>query len=121
MLAAYSACPRQGHMAAVVHLYAYLKGNPKSKMVFDPTPIDHEVEKEHDWSDFYKDYEECTPDDMPEPRGNPVQMTCFEDSDHAGDVVSRRSRTGVLIVLGMAPILWYSKKQGSIESSSFGS
>ena len=40
---------------------------------------------------------------------------------HAGDVVSRRSRTGVLILLGMAPILWYSKKQGSIETSSFGS
>ena len=121
MLAAYSACPRQGHLGAVVHLYAYLKGNPKSKMVFDPTPIDHEDEPEHDWSDFYQDYQECTPGDMPEPRGNPVQMTCYEDSDHAGDVVSRRSRTGVLILLGMAPILWHSKKQGSIETSSFGS
>ncbi len=121
MLAAYSACPRQGHMGAVVHLYAYLKGNPKSKMVFDPTPIVHKDEPEHDWSDFYPDYQECTPDDMPEPRGNSAQMTCFEDSDHAGDVVSRRSRTGVLILLGMAPILWYSKKQGSIETSSFGS
>ena len=42
MLAAYSACPREGHLAAVIHLYAYLKGNPRSKTVFDPTPIDHE-------------------------------------------------------------------------------
>ena len=48
-------------------------------------------------------------------------MTCWEDSDHAGDVVSRRSRTGVLIFLNSAPILWYSKKQTSIETSSFGS
>jgi hypothetical protein len=56
MLAAYSACPRQGHMGAVVHLYAYLKGNPKSKMVFDPTPIDHVDEPEHDSSDFYPEY-----------------------------------------------------------------
>ena len=30
-----------------------------------------------------------------EPRGKAVQMTCFVDSDHAGDQVSRRSRTGV--------------------------
>ena len=48
-------------------------------------------------------------------------MTAFVDSDHAGDVVTRRSRTGVLIFLGMAPITWHSKKQGSIETSSFGS
>ena len=35
MLAAFSANPRQGHLAAVIHLYAYLKGNPRSKTVFD--------------------------------------------------------------------------------------
>ena len=121
MLAAYSAAPRQGHLAAVFHLFAYLKGNPKSKIVFDPTPMDHEPEPVHVWSDFYEDYKEVAPHDMPEPRGNALQMTCFVDSDHAGDVVSRRSRTGVLIMCGMAPIVWYSKKQGSIETSSFGS
>ena len=58
---------------------------------------------------------------MPAPRGNPVQTTCFVDSDHAGDLVSRRSRTGVLIFCNMAPIVFHSKKQGSIEGSSFGS
>ena len=121
MLAAYSACPRQGHLAAILHLFAYLKGNPRSKLVFDPTPMNHGPQEEHDWSDFYKDYKEVMPSDMPEPRGNPLQMTCFVDSDHAGDAVSRRSRTGVLIFCGSAPILWYSKKQGSVESSSFGS
>ena len=67
------------------------------------------------------DYEEAIPEDAPEPRGNPLQMTCFCDSDHSGDVVSRRSRTSVLIKCGMAPIAWISKKQGSIETSSFGS
>jgi hypothetical protein len=48
-------------------------------------------------------------------------MTTFVDSDHAGDKVTRRSRTGVLIYLNRAPILWYSKKQNSIETSTFGS
>jgi hypothetical protein len=45
----------------------------------------------------------------------------FIDSDHAADLVSRRSRTDVLIYLQSAPIAWYTKKQGSIETSSFGS
>ena len=105
MLAAYSACPREGHLAALIHLFAFLKKNPKDKVVYDPTPIDHEPHAECDWSDFYPDYKEIEPHDMPEPRGNALQMTCWVDSDHAGDVVSRRSRTGVIIFCGMAPIL----------------
>ena len=121
MLAAFTASPRQGHLAAVLHLYAYLKHNPRSKVVYDPTPMDHEPHAQCDWSDFYQVEGEIKPSDMPEPRGNAVQTTCFVDSDHAGDQVSRRSRTGVLIFVGMAPIIWYSRKQGSIESSSFGS
>ena len=47
-------------------------------------------------------------------------MRAFVDSDHAGDTVTRRSRTGFLIFLNSAPIYWYSKKQGSVETSSFG-
>jgi hypothetical protein len=43
-------------------------------------------------------------------------------SDHgAGDKVTRRSRTGVLVFLNCAPTVWFSKKQHSIETSSFGS
>ena len=55
------------------------------------------------------------------PRVKGTRWDFYVDSDHAGDAVSRRSRTGVLIFCGMAPILWHSKKQGSIETSSFGS
>ena len=67
------------------------------------------------------DAKELIPPDAPEPRGKSVQTTAFVDSDHAGDLVNRRSRTGVIVFLGMAPIAWHSKKQGSIETSSFGS
>jgi hypothetical protein len=48
-------------------------------------------------------------------------MITFVDSDHAGYLLTRRSRMGVLIYLNRAPILWHSKKQNSIESSTFGS
>ena len=58
---------------------------------------------------------------MPEPRGKEVQITAWVDSDHAGNVVTRRSRTGVLIFCNRSPIVFHSKKQGSIETSSFGS
>ena len=58
---------------------------------------------------------------MPEPRGNEVEIHCFVDADHAGDRVTRRSQTGIIIFLNRAPIIWYSKKQNTVETSTFGS
>ena len=43
------------------------------------------------------------------------------DADHAGDSVTQRSRTGYMVWLNCALIYWSSKKQTSVESSSFGS
>ena len=48
-------------------------------------------------------------------------MRAKVDADHAADTVTRRSRTGFIIYLNCAPIYWHSKKQTSVESSSFGS
>ena len=58
---------------------------------------------------------------MPEPRGKSVQISCYVDADHAGDVVSRRSHTGILIYVNRAPVIWYSKRQNTVETSTFGS
>ena len=43
------------------------------------------------------------------------------DADHAGDKLTRRSRTGFLIYANMAPIVWNMRKQNTVESSTFGS
>ena len=43
------------------------------------------------------------------------------DSDHAGNEVTRRSRTDFVVFLNNTPIYWMSKKQDSIQTSSFGS
>ena len=48
-------------------------------------------------------------------------MRVYVDSDHTGDQVIRRSRTGFLVFLNNALIYWTSKKQTTIETSSFGS
>ena len=58
---------------------------------------------------------------MPEPRGQGFTMRVKVDADHASDTITRRSRMGVLVYLNCAPIYWWSKKQNSVESSSFGS
>ena len=69
----------------------------------------------------YPDAAEELPINAPPPRGNPVTVYVFVDSDHAGDQVTRRSQTGIIIYLNNSPIIWYSKRQSTVEFSTFGS
>ena len=58
---------------------------------------------------------------MPTPLGKSFTCRVYVDSDHAGDQVTRRSRTGFIVFLNSAPIYWSSKKQTSCETSTYGS
>jgi hypothetical protein len=42
------------------------------------------------------------------------------DSDHAGEKRTQLSRTGFIIFCNLAPIIWLSKQQATIETSVFG-
>ena len=58
---------------------------------------------------------------MPEPKGNSVNITVFVNADHASNRATRCSFTGILTYVNRAPIIWYSKKQNTVETSTFGS
>ena len=58
---------------------------------------------------------------MPTPLGNAVVIKVYVDANHAGNLANRRSHTGILTYVNNAPIIWYSKRQNTVESSSFGS
>jgi hypothetical protein len=49
------------------------------------------------------------PPKMPEPQGNPVTISAFVDANHASNVVTHRSHSGILIYVQNAPIVWFSK------------
>lgn len=42
------------------------------------------------------------------------------DSDHAHDKITRRSITGLVVFVGRTPVLYFSKRQGAIETSTYG-
>jgi hypothetical protein len=126
ILSQYLASPREGHLEAAYHIFAYFKTHQKFSIVFDPrdTSLDEstfQAVSVSEWRDFYGDVAEELPPKMPEPRGQAVDITCFVDANHAGNVITRRSHTGVIIFVQNAPIIWFSKKQNTVESSSFGS
>ena len=58
---------------------------------------------------------------MPQPLGNGFKLRCFLYADHAGEYLTCRSRTGFIVMLNNAPIYWHSKKQKTVETSTFGS
>ena len=104
----------------IVH---YLSKNPMKRIVFDPRDpgVDESTFIKGDWTEFYGDVVEEDPPNMPEPLGNPVTMHCFVDANHAGNKVTRRSHTGIIILLNNSFISAFSKRQNTVESSTFGS
>ena len=110
-------------MEQVLHIFNYLKHHEQSNLVFDPHFVDWDESQfqTFDWTDFYKGASESVPPNAPEPWGNPVQMNVFVDANHAGNRVTRRSHTGILLYLNSTPIMWYNKAQSTVESSTFGS
>ena len=130
VLSQYQCAPREGHLDAVYRIFWYLKCCLKKKqigrIVFDATNpyIDESLfnpDQDGMWKDFYPDAEESVPPNAPEPRGRRITTSCYVDADHAGNLMTRRSHTGIIIYLNNTPIITYSKRQNTVESSSFGS
>jgi len=127
LMSSHLALPRRGHLDQVLNIFAYLKYILRSKLVLNPAYMNIKEEfadrfNDHaEWFEFYGDVKEEIPDNAPTPYGKPVETTGWVDADHAGDRLTRRSHTGVLLFINSAPIIWYSKKQATIESATFGS
>ena len=58
---------------------------------------------------------------MPNPLGHGFKICCFVDANHAGEYLTFRSRTGLIVMFNNAPIYCHSKTQTSVETSTFGS
>lgn len=126
MMSSYLVSPREGHIQQLFHIFAYLKKYHNSEMVFDPTEPVTDMSKfeRRDWASTefgHLEEKEEMPPNMPQSRGTGFVVWAKIDADHAADTVTRRSRTGMLVYVNSALIYWSSKKQHSVESSSFGS
>jgi hypothetical protein len=116
--------PREGHLKAVKRILSYLKTFPKGRVIIDTSYPDHyvyPVEYHSNWMEFYPDASEEIPKDLPPEKGPRVRMTVYVDADHAHDLVTSRSITGILIILNNTPIRWISKRQKTVETSIYGS
>ena len=124
-LARYTMAPREGHFKAMERLFGYLNKYAKGHIVLDskvaPIRAKASFNLGANWVEFYPDACEALPHDMPEPSGESATLTCFVDADHARDKVTCRSVTGIILLLNNTPISWISKRQKTVETSTYGS
>ena len=61
------------------------------------------------------------PDDAPAALGKPVMLTHYVDVNLYHDLITGRSVTGILHLVNKTPVDWYSKKQGTVKTATYGS
>ena len=76
----------EGHLEAVLHVFAFICQNYNSIMVSDPTypAINMNDLKEYKWKGFYGGLIEAIPPNAPEESRKEVDLRGYVDSDHAG-------------------------------------
>ena len=115
MMSSYLVLPREVHLEQLYHIFVHIKKYYNIEMVFDPTvpEINKSDFERKDWtaSEFghIKD-QEAKPSNMTEARGMGFTMRAKVDRDHAGDSITRRSKTGYLLNLNSLLVFWLSKK-----------
>ena len=121
----FGACPREAHLDLAVRSFGYIKTTLHKQIAIDSRPMDFnraQPDFEKLRPDFLKDYpdakEEMDPG-FPQSFGPVLQTTILVDSDHAHDLKTRRSLTGLIGFVGSTPVIWLSKRQGSIASSTY--
>ena len=69
----------------------------------------------------YGNVHEILPDDMPEPLGEEGTTTTTMGANLNHCLATRKSLTGCLHFVNKTPVDWYSKKQATVETATYGS
>ncbi len=123
-LSSFRAAPRKGHLERVKRIYGYLSKMRQAAIRIRTQEPDYSDIPDHnfDWSQsVYGEPEEIIPKDAPEPLGKFVTTTHFVDANLMHCMATGKSVTGCLHLVNQTPIDWFSKKQATVETATYGS
>jgi hypothetical protein len=115
---------RQGHLDRLKRIYEYLKKFSSAAIQFQVLIPDlgNLPDQDFDWCyTLYGNVHELIPADAPEPLGNCVTAVTYTDANLYHDILTGRSMTGILHLCNQTLINWYSKRQATVETATFGS
>ena len=124
VISSYQAAHRGGHLQQILYIFAFLKNNPELTLYFDPNlaiinPTSFTGSNAKAFCDQYIGAKEEMPNDAPKSRGGLVQVTAFFYASHASDKKIRKSHNGYIIFTNHTLIICYSKRQVTVEASTF--
>ncbi len=123
-LSSFRVAPRKGHMERAKRMYGYLAKMRYACIRFRTEEPDYSdlPDFEYDWSkSVYGELNELIPKDAPEPLGKYVTLTHYVDANLMHDLATGRSVTGILHLINKTPLDWFSKKQATVETATYGS
>jgi hypothetical protein len=123
-LSSFRAAPRFGHLERAKRICGYLAKMCHATIRFRTRLPDYSdiVEPNTNWDySVYDGSTEPLSNDAPPPKGNVVIFTHYVDANLYHDILTGRSVTGILHFLNQTPIDWYSKKQATVETATYGS
>ena len=128
-LSRFVAAPRRGHMDRALYVFGYLKKHFNRRIIVDsrdPIIVQNgaeghlDVDLSEKLHEQYPEAKELLDEKLPKPLFDELTITTYVDSDHAHDKVTRRSMTGLVIFVGRTPVFYFAKRQGAIETSTYG-
>ena len=124
-LSRFSSAPRKGHLALAEHVLGYLHKYPKRGYIVNPAPPKIEpsyanVEVKCDFGNQYSYFREDIDSKFPPALTEELPINIFVDADHGHDRKTGRSITGLVVMVGSTPIVWRSKRQSCVQTSTFG-
>ena len=123
-MSSFRSAPRVGHLERVKRICGYLSKMKHATIrmrVHEPDYSDI-PETSYDWCNtVYGAVHEAIPEDAPEPLGKFVILTTFVDANLYHDMLTGRSVTGIIHFINQTPFDWYSKKQSTVETATYGS
>jgi hypothetical protein len=123
-LSSFRAQPRIGHLDRAKRIYGYIVKFRHFTIKFrvdEPDLSSFDNKLDLDWSkSVYGDHEEEIASDAPIPLGKKVTLIHYFDANLIHDVLSGKAVTGCIHLANKTPIMWYSKKQATTETATYG-
>ena len=123
-LSRFRSMPRKGHLDRAKRVVGYLRKMSDACIRIRTHEPDYSSIPfvEYDWAtSVYGEVEELIPSDAPPPKGRLVTLTHYVDANLYHDCLTGRSVTGILHFINATPIDWFSKRQATVETATYGS
>jgi hypothetical protein len=123
-MSGFRTAPREGHLVRAKRIVGFLAKLPDAGIRYRTNRPDMSQfpETHYDWDHtVYEGAEELLADNFPRPLGKVTDTVTWVDANLYHDFLTGRSVTGIIHALNQTPHEWYSRKQNTSETSTYGS